>query len=76
MRGASGELFDERTKVSLEVRLALESYARARGVDKSEVIREILSQWTDFQDRFAKDYLRRLRNEGLSGADEGKAGAP
>lgn len=72
----AGELIDERTKVPSEVDFVLEAYARARGVEKALLIREILSEWADLHVRASQHFTRRLRNEGLLGGNEGSTGTP
>lgn len=76
MREFVGELVDARTKIPAEVDFVLEGIARARGVDKALVIREILSDHAVIHMRASQHYTPRLRNEGYFGANEGGTGTP
>jgi 23S rRNA maturation mini-RNase III len=70
----SQPLQDLRAKVTIETDCALESYARAHLLDKSEVVRDILHQWAVRQIHAANMLQASLRREGISAADEGTSG--
>lgn len=72
----SAELRDFRGKITVETYLALESEARAFDRDKADILREVMHAWA-LRVFHRSTVLERLRKaEGLSGADEGRAGDP
>ena len=68
------ELVDTRSKVSKRTDKALSAFSRARGLEKSELIREVLTKWVDEQIHGAIVVQRLLRDEGVIGESEGVAG--
>jgi hypothetical protein len=63
----SEELRDVRTKVNLETDIALKIHAMKRGVDISEIAREILHEWGSDQVLISRLIQKRLRAEGIEG---------
>lgn len=68
------ELVDTRSKVSKRTDKALSAFSRSRGMEKSELIREVLTKWADEQIHGAIVVARLLRDEGVIGESEGFAG--
>lgn len=68
------ELRELRTKVTVETDCALDAYAAAHSLDKTEVAREVLHKWAEKQMHASTLLQSRLKREGLSGADKGVAG--
>ncbi len=64
------ELVDLRAKISMQTHLALQAYARAHGLDQSEVVRDILGEWGARQVHAARVLLSGLQREGLGGKGE------
>ena len=56
-------LEDLRSKVSHETHIALDAEAQHRGIDKSELVREILSDWAEARIHSATLLLERLKRE-------------
>lgn len=61
------ELRDVRSKAFAEDDIALDSYATAHGIDKSELVRNIIHDWGRKQRHAAKLMQARLEREGFSG---------
>lgn len=68
-------LEDLRAKITTRSHCALLSHARAHGIDKSEVVREVLDDWAGRQIHSASMLQRCLRAKGETAAAEGIAGA-
>lgn len=68
------ELRDLRAKITIHTDAVLDAISRVRGVDRSEIVREVLH-------KFALEYIAigtltdaRLRAEGMGAAEEGAPG--
>lgn len=70
--GSLEDSVDLRTKVIQQTNAVLEAHARARDIDKAEVMREVLDKWADEQIHVATLIQRLTRSEGGSGEGGGK----
>lgn len=70
----SADLYDCRTKLTVEGHCAVAAYARAHDVDKSEVVRDVIHAWGIKQIHGARMLESCLRAKGVTGADAGIAG--
>jgi len=68
------ELRDIRSKVDERTDAALNAFARAQGLDKSELIRVVLTEWAEKQIHGAMLVQRLLRAEGVIGECQGVTG--
>lgn len=62
------ELRDLRAKVTIETDIVLDSVARARGVEKAEIVREVLHEFAAEQILIARLIGKRLKGEGIEGS--------
>ncbi len=69
MMGAPLE--DLRAKITARTHCALVAHARAHGIDKSELVRDILDEWAGRQIHGASVLYRCLRAKGEIAAAEG-----
>jgi hypothetical protein len=58
-------LEDLRSKVATEVHAALDAHAVADGIDKSELVRQIVTAWAERRIHAAKVIVRSLESEGI-----------
>ena len=58
----------------METDCALDAYALAHQLDKTEVAREVLHKWAQKQIEASMLLQSRLKREGLPVADKGKSG--
>lgn len=70
------ELRDLRAKVTVEAECALDAYAIAHEMDKSEVVREVIQRWAIKQIHATTVMARYLKREGLDRVIEGMARCP
>lgn len=61
------ELRDLRAKITIETELALDAYAAAHGIEKSEAVRDLLHLWAVKQVHAATLLQRAMKREGLTG---------
>lgn len=67
-------LKDFRGKITAEADCVLEAMNRVSGKDRSEIVRDILHDWALLKIEEHSVLTRLLRDEGLTGEDEGIAG--
>lgn len=72
----SGELYDCRGKVTAFGHCALAAESRARDVDKSELIREIVEEWARKKYHAATLLQACMTAKGVTAADAGIVGRP
>jgi hypothetical protein len=63
----SQELRDLRTKISAQADAALTAVSIAKGIDKSEIARDVLHEWANDQILLARLIQKRLKAEGIEG---------
>lgn len=68
------DLKDLRAKITSETDCALEAVARVRGVDRSEIVREVLHAWALQQIDTARVMHSLLKSEGLARESKGTRG--
>lgn len=71
----SAPLEDLRAKITARAHCALVADSRALGLDKAEIVRDILDQWAAKKIHAARMLDRCLRAKGEPGALEGASGA-
>ncbi len=69
------ELRDLRAKVSVETDCALDAVSRVSGMDRSEIVRDVMHRWALQKIEEASVLTRRLRAEGVTAASEGAPGS-
>lgn len=68
------ELRDLRAKITVETDAVLDAISRVRGVDRSEIVREVLHKFALEHVAIGTLIDARLKAEGLNAADEGAKG--
>lgn len=68
-------LIDCRCKITHETHIVLESASRAAGVDRSELIRDVLHEWALKKISEASLLDSLLKREGLGGVVQGVSGS-
>lgn len=68
------ELRDLRAKITVQTDAVLDAMSRVRGVDRTEVVREVLHKWALEHVAISTLIDARLRAEGMDAADEGGSG--
>jgi len=61
------DLRDLRAKITIETELALDAYAAAHGIEKSEAVRDLLHVWAVKQVHAATLLQQSMKREGLAG---------
>lgn len=69
------DLKDFRGKITPETACALEAESRATGKQQQEIVRQILAEWAAKRLHAASVLQGLMRAEGLTGANEGRAGS-
>ena len=69
------ELRDLRAKITVQADAVLDAISRVRGVDRSEIVREVLHKFALEHVAISTLIDARLRAEGLCAADEGISGS-
>ena len=64
METVAAELIDLRAKITERSNQVLEAHARARNVDKSEIVRKVIDEWASHQIHVATMVHRLTRSEG------------
>lgn len=68
------ELRDLRAKITVQADAVLDSISRVRGVDRTEIVREVLHKWALEHIAIGTLIDARLRAEGMDDAEEGARG--
>lgn len=68
------ELRDLRARINVAADVALDVESKRRGLDRSELVREILDQWAADKIHAAHALIAGLTAEGITAADEGGPG--
>lgn len=68
------ELRDLRAKITVQADAVLDAISRVRGVDRTEIVREVLHKWALEQVAISTLIDARLRAEGMGAAGEGERG--
>ena len=69
------DLKDLRAKITIEADCAIEAVARVRGVERSEIVREVMHQWALQQIETCRVMHNLMRSEGASRASGGQSAA-
>lgn len=69
------ELRDLRAKVTIETDLVLDAESRALGLDKSEIVRDVLHLWATKRIHAATVLHKLLCSEGLAQDSKGSSGS-
>lgn len=70
----SEELRDLRAKITVQTDAVLDTLSKVRGVDRSEIVREVLHKFALEHIAISTLLDARLRSEGFPAADEGTSG--
>lgn len=68
------ELRDLRAKITIQTDAVLDAISRVRGVDRSEIVRDVLHKFALEHVAIGTLIEARLRAEGIDAADEGAIG--
>lgn len=68
------ELRDLRARISVLADVAIDVEAKRRGLDRSELVREILDEWAGDRFHAAQRLIEALTAEGIAAAEEGGRG--
>lgn len=71
---AAAELRDLRARISVAADVTLDLECKRLGLDRSELIREILERWAWEKIHAAQHLIEGITAEGISAADEGGRG--
>jgi hypothetical protein len=69
------DLKDLRAKITVEADCAIEAVSRVRGVDRSEIVREVMHRWALQQIETCRVMHSLMRSEGAIGASAGQSSA-
>lgn len=69
------ELRDLRARITVSADVAIDVEAKRRGLDRSELVREILDVWAEDKIHAAHALIAGLTAEGIAAADEGATGS-
>lgn len=69
------DLKDLRAKITVEADCAIEAVSRVRGVDRSEIVREVMHRWALQQIETCKVMHNLMRSEGVVRAPQGASAA-
>lgn len=72
---AAAELRDLRARITVKADVAIDVFAKLRGLDRSELVREILDQWAEARLHEANHLMSGLAAEGIGAASEGGRGS-
>ena len=71
---ATAELRDLRARISVSADVAIDVECKRLGLDRSELVREILDKWADDRIHAAQALIAGLSAEGIEAASEGGRG--
>lgn len=63
-----------KANITVEADVWIDSIAEAKGLDRGEVVRNVLHEWALEQERVHRIASRRRKSEGLTGASEVPSG--